>query len=104
METFEDMNKIQKIIETSILEKLTPKIMQVADTVQNSNASLQKTLIGEIRTVLAKVEAGMWKKWHLYALYIIIMMLIAVNFSLMRKEIGLETRKDEIVKELNINP
>jgi len=104
METLEQIKKVQDTIESSILDKLTPKIMQVADTVQNSNAQLQKTLMGEIRTVLAKVEAGMWGKWHLYALYVIIIMLIVVNFSLMRKEILLEIRKDKIVKELNINP
>ena len=129
METLEIIREVQEHIEKSVLDKLTPKIMQVADSVQNSNASLQTTLVGEVKNVVTDamgklevlvsetkgtnekrlddfekriivVEQNIWSKKHLYAIYGIMLLLFSLNLFLTVKEISLERNNVKIEKIL----
>jgi len=129
METLEIIREVQEHIEKSVLDKLTPKIMQVADSVQNSNASLQTTLVGEVKSVVTDamgklevlvieskgtndkrlddfekriivVEQNIWSKKHLYAIYGIMFLLFSLNLFLTIKEISLERNNVKIEKIL----
>ena len=118
---FDAVQELSGKIEQDVFEKISPKMMQVLDSVRNSNAVLQQELRGdkqefkcnveilhkemnihilELKDIvsqfkndtekrldqfeirLSKVEGRLWSKLHLYAIYLIIILFIAVFFNL----------------------
>jgi len=94
-------------IEGKVFDRAVTVIMQVKDNMRNSNEAMQermeKTILksmGELRDIvntikesnvekfndyekrLIALEERIWPRWHLYAMYSIVALLIFINFFL----------------------
>ena len=116
MEVIDKLIELQDKIEEGLFKRLTPVQMQINDSLHNSFLLHQKHLedivnkfkdeikadIEMIKEKIKVTEAGIWSKWHLYALYGIIALLIGWNFVLYRKENQLEELMYKSDKKLEL--
>ena len=92
-----DLKKFENELEQSLYDKVVPVITQTQDTIRNSNEALQERLeknllvkitdfekrMALIEAAIEKLKGLIWPKWHFQATYVIIIMLITMNITLL---------------------
>ena len=75
MDTYRIIKDIKDEIKRDCLDEISPQIAQMHETYVNSNASLQARIEGKLNVLEAKI----WSRWHLAAIYFAFLILLIVS-------------------------